>query len=91
MSKKIKVGLFGYGIVGHGVYEILSKNTAVAEVLKICVKDKNKRRDLPLDNFTFDKEEILNDPEINLVVEVIDDSEMWLLPIKKCSQNIGEN
>lgn len=75
MSKKIKVGLFGYGIVGHGVYEILSKNTAVAEVLKICVKDKNKRRDLPLDNFTFDKEEILNNPEINLVVEVIDDSE----------------
>ncbi|MFN8436286.1 MAG: homoserine dehydrogenase [Cytophagales bacterium] len=75
MSKNITVGLFGYGIVGHGVYEILSKNKAVAEVKKICVKDTKKRRDLPMDHFTFEKYDLLNDSTINLIVEVIDDAE----------------
>lgn len=75
MSKKIKIGLFGYGIVGHGVYEILSKNNAVGEVVKICVKDQYKRRDLPMDNFTFDRKDLLDNDDINLIVEVIDDAE----------------
>ena len=75
MTKKIKIGLFGYGIVGHGVYEILSKNETVAHVVKICVKDQFKRRDLPMESFTFEKNDLLFDDDINLIVEVIDDAE----------------
>jgi homoserine dehydrogenase len=37
------------------------------------VKDNTKKRRIPMSNFTFDKNEILNDPSINLVVELIDD------------------
>ncbi|HTF82552.1 MAG TPA: homoserine dehydrogenase [Cytophagales bacterium] len=77
MSKKIKIGLFGYGIVGHGVYEIL-KNSSVAEVVKICVKDRLKRRDLPMENFTYDRKDLLDNEDINLIVEVIDDAEAAL-------------
>jgi len=73
MSKQLKLGLFGFGCVGQGLYDILEKtNSITAEVTKICVKDKNKKRSLPMDYFTFDKNELLNNPDINVIVEVID-------------------
>lgn len=77
MSKTIKIGLFGYGVVGHGIYEILTSNNLGfnVEVVKICVKNRDKKRDLPLDHFTFDRNEILDNPEIGLVVEVINDAQ----------------
>lgn len=77
MSKPIKIGLFGYGVVGHGVFEILSSNNLgfAVEVVKICVKHRDKKRDIPMDHFTFDRYEILDNPEIELIVEVINDAE----------------
>jgi len=76
MSKTLKIGLFGYGIVGHGIYEILSQNTGFdVEVVKICVKDKTKERDLPMEQFTFDRNELINNPDIDLIVEVINDAD----------------
>ena len=39
----IKIGLFGYGIVGHGVYSIIQNaKTLNVEVKNICVKNKEK-------------------------------------------------
>jgi len=68
--------MFGYGVVGQGLHDVLEKSTGVrAEIRRICVKDKHKKRRLPLRYFTFDKRDILEDPEVNLVVELIDDAD----------------
>jgi len=72
----LKIGLFGFGCVGQGLYDILeSTKTFPAEVVKICVKNANKPRPLPLSHFTWDSAEILDNPEINLVVELIDNAD----------------
>ncbi len=71
----LKIGLFGFGCVGQGLYDILNQNEGFrAEVVKICVKDPHKARPLSDSYFTFDKEEILGNPEINLVVELINNA-----------------
>ncbi len=72
--EKLKIGMFGYGCVGQGLHDVLNSSKGFkANIVKICVKDRTKKRRIPMTNFTFDKDEILNDPSINLVVELIDD------------------
>ena len=72
--EKLKIGLFGYGCVGQGLHDVLnSSNGFKADIVRICVKDRTKKRRIPMSNFTFDKNDILNDTSINLVVELIDD------------------
>ena len=74
--EKLKIGLFGYGCVGQGLHDVLnSSNGFKADIVRICVKDRTKKRRIPMSNFTFDKNDILNDPSINLVVELIDDAD----------------
>jgi homoserine dehydrogenase len=76
MRKKIKIGLFGFGCVGQGLYEILEKTPSFnAEIRSICVKDRTKERLLPAERFIYHKDLVLNDPEINVIVELIDDAE----------------
>ena len=74
--KEIKIGLFGFGCVGQGLYQTLnnSKNFA-GEISKICIKNPEKKRKLATELFTTSKSEIINDPDIDIVVELIDDSE----------------
>lgn len=74
----IKVGLFGFGTVGQGIYQVLAKSkNAHAEIACICVRDIDKPRavDAPRELFTTNADDILTDPEINLVVEVIDSAD----------------
>ena len=74
----IKIGLFGFGVVGQGVYEVIRKSkNAHAEIAKICVHDLSKPRSVEVDpSLMTDKaEDILNDPEINLIVEVINNAD----------------
>jgi homoserine dehydrogenase len=74
--KKLNIGLFGFGCVGYGLYQVLEKTpTLNASIKKICVKDKNKPRPIAADHFTFDKNKILADDDINVVVELIDDAD----------------
>lgn len=77
MSRKtLNIGLYGFGCVGFGLYEVLQKTPGLkANIKNICVKDKNKPREIGAENFTFDKNDILNDDEINVVVELIDDAD----------------
>jgi homoserine dehydrogenase len=85
MQHKINIGLFGYGVVGESLYHVLQHSKTIdATVKKICVKQKNKKRTLPKNIFTFNKEDIINDKEINLVVELIDDAEEAYDIVKKC-------
>lgn len=75
---KIKIGLFGFGVVGQGIYEVLRRTKNVnAEIVKICVRSLDKPRPGEIDRrfFTDSADEILRNPEIDLIVEVIDDAE----------------
>ncbi len=76
MDKKIiNLGIFGFGCVGQGLYEVLNKTKGInARIKKICIKDPNKQRPIDMSYFTTDKEEILNDPTIDVVVELINDT-----------------
>ncbi|PCJ82790.1 MAG: homoserine dehydrogenase [Flavobacteriales bacterium] len=72
----LNLGVFGFGCVGQGLYDVLHQTQGIkAEIKRICVKDRNKERRLPEAYFTFDKNDILNDPNINIVVELIDDAD----------------
>lgn len=76
MAKNLKIGLFGFGCVGQGLYHVLNNSKGFkADIVKIAVKNKNKERPLDKGVFTFDKYEILDNPEINVIVELIDDAE----------------
>lgn len=76
MSKKLRLGVFGFGVVGQGLYDVLHKTKGInAEVVKICVKHKDKPRPIPAEYFTFDKNEILNDDSLDVVVELIDNAD----------------
>lgn len=73
---KIKIGLFGFGVVGQGIYEVVRKSkNAHAEIVKICVRTLGKPRTVDSSCFTDSPAEILDNPAINLIVEVIDDAE----------------
>lgn len=77
----IKIGLVGFGTVGRGVYEILQKHRALlaqrigapVEIKKIAVRNRAKKRALkaPASLLTEDYRDILRDPEIPVVVEVM--------------------
>lgn len=76
MRKEVKIGMFGFGCVGQGLYDVLHNSKGFrAEIKRIVVKDKNKKRSLPEHLFSYDKNDVLNDPEINLVVELIDNAD----------------
>src|SRR5690349_904805 len=88
MRKKLTLGLFGFGCVGQGLYHVLEETNGLkAEIKKICVKNKDKKRPLKADLFTFQKEDVLNDPEIDVVVELIDDAEVAFKIVKAALQN----
>ncbi|HMF72093.1 MAG TPA: homoserine dehydrogenase [Flavitalea sp.] len=73
--KQLTIGLFGFGVVGEGLYKVLQQTPSLkASIKKVCIKNPGKPRNAPADLFTTDKDVLLNDPEINVIVEVIDDS-----------------
>jgi homoserine dehydrogenase len=75
-QEKLRIGLFGYGCVGQGLHDVLNSSKGFkADIVKICVKDRSKKRRIAMTNFTFDKDDILKDSSINLVVELIDDAD----------------
>src|ERR1044071_5940740 len=74
--KSLTIGLFGFGVVGEGLYRVLQQTPSLkAAIKKICIKNPGKKRNAPDSLFTTDKDELLNDPEINVIVEVINESE----------------
>lgn len=73
MEKKIKIGLIGLGTVGSGVFKTLQSFDNV-EVKSIAVRNINKKRDIKgLDEsiVTDDAYKIVNDPEIDIVAELV--------------------
>lgn len=74
-EKKISIGLFGFGCVGQGLYDVLNHSQGLrANIKKICVKDRDKKRKIDLSYFTFDKNDILDRNDVDVVVELIDNA-----------------
>ncbi len=76
--EQINIGLFGFGTVGQGVYKVIDNaKNAHAVISKIAVRNISKPRDVeaPKELFTDNPADILDNPDINLIVEVIDDPE----------------
>ena len=79
--KVIKIGLLGLGNVGKGVWNILQMNKDIIktragyniEIGKILVKDANRKRDVdvPESIITTNVDYILEDPSIDIIVEVM--------------------
>lgn len=77
MSKhrKLVIGMFGFGVVGEGLYKVLKQTPSLStSIKKVCIKNPGKKRNAPEELFTTDKNDLLEDKEINVIVEVIDDS-----------------
>ncbi|MEZ4920921.1 MAG: homoserine dehydrogenase [Saprospiraceae bacterium] len=76
-----QIGLFGFGCIGQGLHEVLDESIGLrANVRKIAIKHPNKPRTLDSDLFTTNHKDILDDPDIHLIVELIDDAEAaWQL------------
>jgi len=89
----INIGLLGCGTVGSGVVELLQKNAETIArrtgdkiaIKRVLEKDLDKCRALGLSENALagDINEILNDPEINIVVELIGGIEPAFTFIKK--------
>ena len=74
--RQLTIGLFGFGVVGEGLYKILHQTPSLkARIKKVCIKHPDKKRNAPDELFTADKNVLLNDPEINVIVEVINETE----------------
>lgn len=74
--KQLTIGLFGFGVVGEGLYKVLQQTPSLkASIKKVCIKNYGKKRNAPAVLFTADKNELLNDRDINVIVEVIDDAD----------------
>ncbi|NCI47965.1 homoserine dehydrogenase [Sediminibacterium soli] len=73
--KQLTIGLFGFGVVGEGLYKVLQQTPSLrTSIKKVCIKNPTKPRNAPASLFTTEKEELLQDEEINVIVEVIDDA-----------------
>ncbi len=83
MDTKVKIGLVGFGCVGQALYDIIKVESLPFEFSRICVKDRDKGRSISGENFTYSYEELVNDPEIEVIVELIDDAEAAFQMVKK--------
>jgi homoserine dehydrogenase len=77
----VVIGMFGGGVVGGGVVEILKREVAKLEnrgvevtIKKICVRDATKKRDYELPtgcSYVTNYDDILDDAEIDTVLELM--------------------
>ena len=111
-NRKIYAALLGAGTVGSGVYklagmqeeDICLKTGAQLEIKKILVRNPGKVREgIPQELFTDSWQEILEDPEIQIVIEVMGGIEpartyveeamkaanRWSPPTRICWRNMG--
>lgn len=74
-NKQLNIGLFGFGTVGKGLYDVLRRiKPERVNIAKACVRDltKNRAAQIP---FTDSADDIFNDKSINFIVELIDDAD----------------
>lgn len=77
----IKIGLLGLGTVGSGVYQIINNHQkklqqqvgCTVEVAKVLVRDLSKKREIEIapEYLTTDVNDIIENPDIDIVIEVL--------------------
>ena len=73
--KNLNIGLFGFGVVGEGIYQVLkSKSSLGLTIEKIVIKHKEKERNAPKELFSVDAKDIIENESIDVVVELIDNA-----------------
>lgn len=71
-NKSINVGLIGFGVVGSGLVKLFSENNVDGIILKtVVVKNPKKSRAAEFFNVTTDVNQVIENPEIDIVVELI--------------------
>lgn len=87
-TKKLQIGLFGFGCVGQGFHDVLLQSPQVAaEIKKICIRDASKVRRIDKPVFTTKASELLDDGSIDVIVELIDDAEAAFQIVKTALLN----
>ncbi|MEM6831382.1 MAG: homoserine dehydrogenase, partial [Bacteroidota bacterium] len=75
MNNIKKIGLFGFGTVGKGFYEVLKNHPDLPVSLeKVCIKRLDLERIGHELYFTNHASELLEDAELDIIIEVIDDA-----------------
>ncbi len=75
MNEKLIIGIFGFGVVGQGLYDIINTKNLNIDIKRFVIKHGNKKRSIDQSYFSTNAADILDDPEINTVVELIDDAD----------------
>lgn len=86
MENKLKIGIIGLGTVGSGVVKVLRKFDDV-EIISACVRDISKKREVEAEKLTTDPFAIVNNPEVQVVVEVAGGCGVILDALKAAIQN----
>lgn len=95
-SKDLVIGLAGLGTVGSGLVQLLKSNSAEIEqrtgkkiiVKYVAVRDVNKKRDLPEGAKLIDNPLLMiEDPEVEVVVELIGGTSLAGTLIRKALEN----
>ena len=89
MDKKIiNIGLFGFGTVGKGLFDVLQKiQPDNVNIVKVCVRNVEKHEaEAPELEFTNNADDIFSDERINFIVELIDDAEAAYDIVKRALQ-----
>ena len=95
--KTIKLGLLGFGVVGGGIARLIRENGetladrigAPVKIVAVAVRDLEKKRDEVLDDsvsVTTDPYAVVNNPDVDIVVEVMGGEEPALDLLKKAAE-----
>jgi homoserine dehydrogenase len=72
MNKTLQIGLLGCGTIGSALAEeLLSGRIEALQLKKVLVKDLSKKRNISAQYLTGNPAEVLEDPEIDIVIEVM--------------------
>ena len=87
-NKQINIGLFGFGTVGKGLYDVLKKiQPENVSIVKVCERNVAKHSaEAPELEFTNNADDIFTDSRINFIVELIDDAEAAYGIVKRALQ-----
>lgn len=87
-NKQINIGLFGFGTVGKGLYDVLKRiQPENVSIVKVCVRNVAKHSaEAPELEFTSNADDIFTDSRINFIVELIDDAEAAYGIVKRALQ-----
>ena len=84
-DKQIYIGLFGFGTVGKGLYDVRKKiDPDNVHLVKVCVRNVAKhQQQAPELEFTSEADDIFADPRVNFIVELIDDADAAYAIVKR--------